>query len=65
MLKMAMSPAALGLLRALIARAGVPRDRIFLASGAPSIGNRSRSSASVITSACASPGRMRTPPRHG
>ena len=30
MMKMAMSQAAMGLLRALIARAGVPRDRILL-----------------------------------
>jgi hypothetical protein len=30
MMQIALSPAALGLLRALIARAGVPRDRILL-----------------------------------
>ena len=30
MMKLALSPAALGLLRALAARAGVPRDRILL-----------------------------------
>ena len=32
MLRMALSPAARGLLRALIARAGLPRDRILLSA---------------------------------
>ena len=32
MMRMALSPAAVGLLRALVARAGVPRDRILLSA---------------------------------
>ena len=32
MMRMALSPAAVGLLRALVARAGIPRDRILLSA---------------------------------
>jgi hypothetical protein len=48
MVRIAMSAAASGLLRALIARAGVPRDRILLTDLLSDDGNRSPLSASAI-----------------
>ena len=59
MMKLAMSPAAAALLRALLARAGVERDRILLTRSARSTEIRLRLVASATSSTCESPARRR------
>ena len=65
MLKIAMSAAASGLLRALIARADVPRDRILLTDLTSADWQSLTSSASAIASVSELQGRSRRPLRDG